>query len=73
MTQTKLPNTEELPKATASVPETGKVIGYSKNAVYGLIKDKRLRVVKVGRKMRVPLTEIDAFLQREMQPEEEGQ
>jgi excisionase family DNA binding protein len=59
-------------KATLSIPQAAKTLGYGKNTVYGLVKAKRLKVVKVGSKMRVPLTEIGAFLERET-AQEEGQ
>jgi excisionase family DNA binding protein len=55
------------PEATVSIQQAAKAIGYGTRTTYNLVKLKRLRVVRVGRKMRVPVVEINAFLQREME------
>jgi excisionase family DNA binding protein len=55
----------ELP-TTASVTQVAEAIGYSTNTVYALIKTRRLRAVRVGKRLRVPVSEVNAFLEREM-------
>lgn len=48
-----------------SVREAAKRLGIGRDSVYKLIHDKRLRTVRVGRLWLVPVTELDAFVERE--------
>lgn len=49
-----------------SVQETCEQFGVGKDAVYALIREGRLKVLRLGRGYRVPLSEIEAFVAREL-------
>jgi len=40
-------------------------LGLGREAVYQLIREGRLRCVRVGRRLLVPRTELEAFVERE--------
>jgi excisionase family DNA binding protein len=52
-------------RLTVTVPEAAKALGVGLNSTYGLISAKRLKAVKLGRKLVIPRTELEAFLRRE--------
>lgn len=56
-------NTEVAPKRLTLKPEeVGPLIGVGRNGVYALINSGRLRSIRLGRKILVPLSAIDDFL-----------
>lgn len=54
-----------LPKLAFSIRQTAKIISMGVSAVRSLIKDRKILVVRKGRSIIVPYTEIQAFLDRE--------
>ena len=42
-------------------------LGVSKSVFDGLVKSGRLRIIRAGRRMLIPETELSAFLEREIQ------
>ena len=42
-------------------------LGVSKSVFDGLVKSGRLRIIRAGRRMLIPETELKAFLEREIQ------
>ena len=63
-----LPVAEPAPisKLAVSVEEAAEALGLGKTLTFELINAKRLRIVKLGRKIIIPVTELQAFLEREM-------
>jgi len=55
-----------LPKMAYTVEETAEVLNIGRTLAYALAAEGRLRVIHLGRKILVPVTEIQAFLDREM-------
>lgn len=56
-------DTEVAPKRLTLKPdEVGPLIGVGRNSVYALIKSGRLRSIRLGKKILVPLSAIDDFL-----------
>ena len=52
-----------LPRAAVNVwPELGQMIGVGKNAAYQLANSDRIRVIRLGRRILVPMSAIDTFL-----------
>ena len=52
---------DNLPLAL-TVKEVAKLLGISRNTAYRLIKSKKLRSVRVGRQIRVPLSALEEYL-----------
>jgi excisionase family DNA binding protein len=58
-------NVKQSPERRAlSVKETGEAVGVSRATVYRLIGQKRLSTVKIGSRTLVPVTAIDALLEK---------
>ena len=47
---------------TVSIAEAGERLGYSRNTAYEAVKRGELPVIRLGAKMRVPLSAIDRLL-----------
>ena len=47
---------------TVSVPEAGRLLGYSRNTAYEAIQRGELPVIRFGRKMRVPKAALERLL-----------
>ena len=59
-----------LPRAAVNVwPELGQMIGVGKNAAYELANSNRIRVVRLGRRILVPVSAIDEFLAHDSRAE----
>ncbi len=48
-------------RAALSIQETADILGVGRNSVYGLIKDGRLSIIKVGRRTLIPVASIEAL------------
>jgi len=46
------------------IPEVARALGISRSAVYVLLAEGKLQPVRIGRSVRVPADEIDAFVDR---------
>lgn len=57
-----LPSSPE--RLTRKPEEVGALLGVGRNGVYQLIREKKLRSIKVGRKILIPVTAIAEFLNR---------
>lgn len=51
-------------RLTRTPLEAAKLLGIGVNNTYKLVKSGELRHIKVGRKLLIPLTAIDEFLNR---------
>lgn len=49
-------------RLTRKPEEVGQMLGIGRNGVYALLHSKKLRCIKVGRKILIPLSAIDEFL-----------
>lgn len=52
-------------RLTVYVAEAAELLGLGRNTTYDLVRSGRLRSVRVGRRLVIPRSEIDAFLERE--------
>ena len=52
-----------------TLDEAAEVLNIGTTLAYGLAAEGRLRAIRLGRKILVPVTEIQAFLDREMAKE----
>lgn len=52
-------------RLTLDVVEVAELLGLGRNTTYTLLRSGRLRSVRVGRRLVIPRSEIDAFLARE--------
>lgn len=53
-------------RITLNADEVAKLLGLGRNTTYTLLRSGRLRSVRVGRRLVIPRSEIDAFLAREI-------
>lgn len=51
-----------LPKLAVSVPETCDLTGLGETTIWKLIREGELKVVRIGRRTLVPVSEIEALL-----------
>jgi excisionase family DNA binding protein len=49
-----------------SVREAGRTLSIGRDTTYQLIREGRLKAVRIGRRLLIPRSELEAFLQREM-------
>lgn len=54
-----------VPKFAFTLEEAAEALNIGRTLSYAMAADGRLRVVRIGRKILVPVTEIQAFLDRE--------
>lgn len=47
---------------TLSIPEAGRLLGFSRNTAYEAVRRGELPVIKFGRKMRVPKVALERLL-----------
>lgn len=52
-------------RLTLDVSEAAALLGLGRNTTYTLVRSGRLRSVRVGRRLVIPRSELDAFLERE--------
>jgi len=55
-----------IPKLAYTVDEASDALNMGKSMTFTLINEGRLRVIRLGRKILIPVTECQAFLDREM-------
>ena len=55
------------PTLTLNRAQAANRLGVSKSVFDGLVKSGRLRVIRAGRRMLIPDSELSAFLEREIQ------
>ena len=53
-----------IPALSLSVEDAAKALGLGRTFVFQLIKEGRLKAVKIGRRTLIPVTECEAFLSR---------
>ena len=58
------PQVQRLETLTISVEEAAHLLGMARGAAYAEVKAGRLRVIRIGRKLRVPRIELDAYINR---------
>lgn len=49
-------------RLTRKPEEAGQILGIGRNGVYELLRNNKLRSIKVGRKILIPLSAIEEFL-----------
>ena len=54
--------TKESGRKALSVEEAGRVIGIGRSLAWGLVRDGKLRTVRAGQRVLVPVAAIDEFL-----------
>ena len=55
-------STTESPKLTYSIPEVCKALQISRTTLWKLVKSRRLRPVRIGRRVLFSLRTVDEFL-----------
>lgn len=58
------PLTEEVPRLGYSVDEAAAALGIGRSTLYRLIRDGRLRTLRLGRRVLITATELEGFLAR---------
>jgi len=53
------------PPLLVGVREAARVLGLGRDTAYQLVREGRLRAVRVGRRVLVPRAELEAFIARE--------
>ena len=59
------PPQQSVEPLVVSVREASRALGVGRDATYQLIREGRLRAIHVGRVIRIPRTELVAFVERE--------
>jgi excisionase family DNA binding protein len=49
-----------------SVREAAQELGLGRDSTYALVREGRLRTVRVGRRVLIPATELEDFIRREV-------
>lgn len=57
-------NARGVPPICYSVEEVANAIGICRTLVFRLIRDKKITVVRIGRRTLIPVSECEAYLQR---------
>ena len=61
--------TPSLEALTVSILDAARALGMGRDAAYSEARAGRLRVIRVGRKIRVPRIELEAYITRQIQGE----
>ena len=56
-----------VPRKTYKPAEFAQAVGTGINRVWQLVREGRIRHIKHGRRIVIPISEVDAFLERESQ------
>jgi excisionase family DNA binding protein len=54
--------TTDIPKLTYSIPEACKALQISRTTLWKLVKSRRLKPVRIGRRVLFPIRALDDFL-----------
>jgi excisionase family DNA binding protein len=57
---------------TVSIREAARRLGAGRDSTYRLVAEGRLRTVVIGRRRLVPVRELEAFIERELEAEPIG-
>lgn len=52
---------------TITVPEFGRLVGISRNAAYQAVRRGEILAARIGKRLVIPLTEVDRVLKGECQ------
>ena len=52
-------------RLTRKPEEAGELLGIGRNGIYDLIRQGKIRSIKIGRKILIPISAIDDFLKGE--------
>jgi excisionase family DNA binding protein len=55
------------PKFLLSIDEVSEALGIGRSAVYQLLAQEELPVVRIGKTVRIPIAAIEAFIRRQSQ------
>ena len=55
-------STTEIPKLTYSIPEVCEALQISRTTLWKLVKSRRLKPVRIGRRVLFPARALDEFL-----------
>ena len=55
-------------KATVTVEEAGRILGISRGLAYGLVRQNKLPVIRLGRRFLIPRKGLDDLLSGHWQP-----
>lgn len=55
---------DDLP-LTLRVEDLMPILGIGRNTAYGLVRSGKIRSIRIGRKIRIPKSEVLAFLDRD--------
>jgi excisionase family DNA binding protein len=55
-----------------SVKDAARRLGLGRDSCYALVREGRLRSLFVGRRILIPVRELEAFVEREAQREDAG-
>jgi len=47
-----------------TIPEAARVLAIGRSSVYELIDDRAFKVVRIGRSVRIPVSELELFVDR---------
>ena len=62
----------DLPPRTLRIPDAALLLGVGRSLTYQLIAEGELEVVRVGSVMRVPVTAVEDFVERQRTPNQTG-
>lgn len=57
-----MPRTDTVAPAALSIPSCAKTLGISRDTVYRLVRERKLRLVKLGTRTVIPVAEVDRLL-----------
>lgn len=63
--QIPIPDAAPIQKLAYTVEEAAEALSLGRTNTFALIKEGRLQVVRIGKRVLVPVFELQAFLQRE--------
>lgn len=52
--------------------EAGRLLGVCSRVVWQLVKDHKLQATRIGRSVRIPISELEAFIARQVAANEKG-
>jgi excisionase family DNA binding protein len=59
----------QLPRLLLSPEEAAEVLSISRSSVYELVQDGEISAIHVGRNLKLPMAEIEAYVQRKIEEE----